>query len=210
MSRNLEASARNDEIYERFTFGEDIEDLADEYNISVNDIRSLIQWRKKKENAEAKAKMKKEKDMLKAFIKEKLKVLKELGVIMSDSDVEHLKSLKSTVDIDNFAHRLIMTKQRGFIVSEYTPKETKLSNLKKMGLNIQFAICVMNHTRKEAAAALGVKEGTFNSYYYGTAWPGLKKQVLLVKFFKLDSFEDLCKKPDEFKRWFLSRNKQLL
>ena len=47
-------------------------------------------------------------DNITRYIKNKLKVLKELYVSLNNEEIEHLRSLKTESDIDHYAHRLIM------------------------------------------------------------------------------------------------------
>lgn len=45
---------------------------------------------------------------IKLYIKEKFKVLKELGIVLTETEKNHLKSLTREIDIDNYCHDLIM------------------------------------------------------------------------------------------------------
>ena len=45
---------------------------------------------------------------LRAYIKTKLKLLKDFKVALTDDQIEHIWSLDSEVEIDRFAHDLIM------------------------------------------------------------------------------------------------------
>lgn len=42
------------------------------------------------------------------YIREKIQVLKELCIKVSKEDIKHMKSLKSEVQIDNFARDIIL------------------------------------------------------------------------------------------------------
>ena len=46
------------------------------------------------------------------YIKEKLKILDELGIIMTDEQRSRMMSMDSEIQIDNFAHYLIMEAPR--------------------------------------------------------------------------------------------------
>ena len=45
---------------------------------------------------------------IKSYIKYKLKVLEQLGIILTWQQEEHLRSLKREIDIDNYCHGIIM------------------------------------------------------------------------------------------------------
>lgn len=45
---------------------------------------------------------------LKSYIKWKLRVLDELGIVLTEQEEKYLRSLKSEIDIDAYAHELIM------------------------------------------------------------------------------------------------------
>lgn len=47
---------------------------------------------------------------LKSYVREKIKVLKELNIALTDGQIKHMQSLKSELQIDNYAHDLIMGK----------------------------------------------------------------------------------------------------
>ena len=48
---------------------------------------------------------------LKAHIRNKIKVLKELNITLTDEQIEHMKSLKNEIQIDNYAHDIITKKK---------------------------------------------------------------------------------------------------
>lgn len=48
---------------------------------------------------------------LKVYVREKIRVLKELGIDVTDSQIDHMMSLKSELHIDNYAHDLIMKRK---------------------------------------------------------------------------------------------------
>ena len=48
------------------------------------------------------------KPALKAYVREKIKVLKELNITLTDGQIKHIQSLKSELQVDNYAHDLIM------------------------------------------------------------------------------------------------------
>lgn len=50
----------------------------------------------------------------KEYINEKIKVLKELGIKLTPSQTDHIRSLKSEIDVDNFARSLIQKKRSGW------------------------------------------------------------------------------------------------
>ena len=45
---------------------------------------------------------------IKRLIKEKLKVLKELHIKLTDEEIAYIKSLKTESDLDHYAHTIIM------------------------------------------------------------------------------------------------------
>ena len=47
---------------------------------------------------------------LKQYIKQKLKILSELGLELTEEEENYLRSLKNEIDIDAYAHRLIIGK----------------------------------------------------------------------------------------------------
>lgn len=48
---------------------------------------------------------------LKVYIKEKLRMLtKDFCLRLSDEEIRHLKSLKTEIDVDHYAHTLLTTK----------------------------------------------------------------------------------------------------
>lgn len=44
---------------------------------------------------------------LKVYVREKIKILKELGIDVTDDQIEYMESLKNEIRIDNYAHDLI-------------------------------------------------------------------------------------------------------
>ena len=48
---------------------------------------------------------------LKVYVRNKIKVLKELDITLSDYQIEHMKSLKNEIQIDNYAHDIITKKK---------------------------------------------------------------------------------------------------
>ena len=45
---------------------------------------------------------------VKEYIKEKIKILSDFRIKLSDEEIEHINSLTNEVDVDRFAHRLIL------------------------------------------------------------------------------------------------------
>ena len=45
---------------------------------------------------------------LKDYIKEKIKVLRQLGHKLTDEQLDHIRSLKTEIQVDNFARALIL------------------------------------------------------------------------------------------------------
>lgn len=48
---------------------------------------------------------------LSGYVREKIVVLRQLGIVMDNDQIKHMKSLKSELQIDNYAHDLIMKKE---------------------------------------------------------------------------------------------------
>lgn len=49
-----------------------------------------------------------DKSSLNSYIIEKLRVLRELQITLTYDQLKHMKSLKSEIQVDNYAHDLIM------------------------------------------------------------------------------------------------------
>lgn len=47
-------------------------------------------------------------EIMDEYIIEKIDVLKQLGIMLTKRQIEHMKSLSSEIAIDNYAHDLIM------------------------------------------------------------------------------------------------------
>ena len=48
---------------------------------------------------------------LKEYIEQKIEILKDLGIHLNSRDTEYIKSLKSEIQVDNFAHDLIRKRE---------------------------------------------------------------------------------------------------
>lgn len=48
------------------------------------------------------------KPALKAYVREKIKVLKELNITLTDGQIKHMQSLENELQIDNYARDFIM------------------------------------------------------------------------------------------------------
>ena len=46
-------------------------------------------------------------DNIKSYIKEKIKILNQLNIRMTNKQLEHIMSLKTEIQVDNYAHSLI-------------------------------------------------------------------------------------------------------
>lgn len=44
---------------------------------------------------------------MKKYIKEKISVLKDFGIILTDEQLKHIRSLKTEIAVDNFAHDIL-------------------------------------------------------------------------------------------------------
>lgn len=44
---------------------------------------------------------------MKEYIKEKISVLKDFGIILTDEQLKHIRSLKTEIAVDNFAHDIL-------------------------------------------------------------------------------------------------------
>ena len=44
---------------------------------------------------------------MKQYIKEKIKILKQFGITLNSEQLEHIRSLKTEIAVDNFAHDLL-------------------------------------------------------------------------------------------------------
>lgn len=93
---------RNNEIYRRVKKGEKIESVAASYGLSVKVVREMVRYR------DYKAVDVNSPKYLKAYIKEKIKILKDLGIAVTDEHKKHMESLKTDLEIDQYAHKLIM------------------------------------------------------------------------------------------------------
>lgn len=47
---------------------------------------------------------------LKAYKREKMRILNQMHIKLSLDEEQHLMGMKREIDVDNFAHRLIMTR----------------------------------------------------------------------------------------------------
>lgn len=47
---------------------------------------------------------------LSAYVREKISVLRQLNIVLDDDQIKHMKSLKNEIQVDNYAHDLIMKK----------------------------------------------------------------------------------------------------
>ena len=52
------------------------------------------------------------KKLLKTYINEKIKLLKELKIKINDEQIEHLYSLTNEIAVDNFVHDIITDRER--------------------------------------------------------------------------------------------------
>ncbi len=50
------------------------------------------------------------KPSLKSYVREKIKVLKELNITLTDGQIKHMQSLKNELQVDNYARDFIMGK----------------------------------------------------------------------------------------------------
>ena len=50
------------------------------------------------------------KPSLKSYVREKIKVLKELNITLTDAQIKHMQSLKNELQVDNYARDFIMGK----------------------------------------------------------------------------------------------------
>jgi len=91
---------RNLDIYEKIEAGVSRSRLCIEYELSLSHINRIY-------NEQIKKHLKK-KNPLYLYIKEKLKILKQLDIKLKPEQEEHMWSLTREIDVDNFAHRLIM------------------------------------------------------------------------------------------------------
>lgn len=95
--------ARNTEIWKKWKAGASIASLAAMYGLTTNYISSCISHREQYYNSpeyQEKAR--------KAYIKEKIKILKQLDIKVTDDVKDHLNSLETELEIDQYAHKLIM------------------------------------------------------------------------------------------------------
>lgn len=97
------AKARNDEIWKKWKNGATIAELSRLYGMDSNNISSLISYREEKYNSPEY-----HKKLMKLYVKEKIKVLKQLGVKVTDDHKDHLYSLPTELEVDNYAHKLFM------------------------------------------------------------------------------------------------------
>ena len=44
---------------------------------------------------------------LKVYVREKIKILKELDITVTDDQIDYMMSLKNEIQVDNYAHDLI-------------------------------------------------------------------------------------------------------
>ena len=51
---------------------------------------------------------------LKDYIKEKIKVLRQLGHKLTDEQLDHIRSLKTEIQVDNFASSLILPHRHNY------------------------------------------------------------------------------------------------
>ena len=47
---------------------------------------------------------------LKSYVREKIKVLKELNITLTDGQIKHMQSLENELQVDNYARDFIMGK----------------------------------------------------------------------------------------------------
>lgn len=47
---------------------------------------------------------------LSGYVREKIVVLRQLNIELDDDQIKHMKSLKNEIQVDNYAHDLIMKK----------------------------------------------------------------------------------------------------
>jgi hypothetical protein len=45
---------------------------------------------------------------LSRYVREKIVVLRQLGIVVDEDQIKHMKSLKNEIQVDNYAHDLIM------------------------------------------------------------------------------------------------------
>lgn len=97
-----EIRKRNDEIYSRVKRGENIDKLAMLYELPRRKILQLVSYREAKYGKVDKEKKRKD------YIKEKIKVLEELGIKLTPEQDRYIWNLRDEVSIDRYARDLFM------------------------------------------------------------------------------------------------------
>lgn len=139
-------------------------------------------------------------EQLKEYIRVKARILRQCGILLSDEELEHMKSLTREFDIDNYAHDIIINSEQNYIRKkrdyEHEKKcKPKLKDLKANLLYLKRKTTLPNHI---LAKAMNIPKSSFDAYTFGYHKPSVERQKTMAKYFGVNPYKDLFMRHDEF------------